>query len=32
MNDENNIYRFVEAQEHPLAGYDVALAETKQGL
>lgn len=29
MNDKNNIYRFVEAQEHPWAGYDAALAEIK---
>lgn len=31
MNDENNIERFVEAQEHPWAGYEIALAEIKHG-
>ena len=31
MNDENNILRFVDAQENPWAGYDNALAEIKRG-
>lgn len=31
MIDENNILRFVEAQEHPWFGYDNALAEIKRG-
>lgn len=31
MNDENSLERFVEAQENPWAGYDVALAEVEQG-
>lgn len=31
MTDENNLERFVEAQEHPMAGYEVALAEIEHG-
>lgn len=31
MTDENNIERFVVAQEHHSAGYDVALAEIEHG-
>lgn len=31
MNDENNINRFIEAQEQPWAGYAVALTEIEQG-
>lgn len=31
MNDENNIDRFVEAQEQSWTGYAVALAEIEQG-
>ncbi len=31
MNDANNITRFVEAQEHPWAGYEVALSEIEHG-
>lgn len=31
MNDENNIERFVEAQENPWAGYAIALAEIERG-
>lgn len=31
MNDENNIERFVEAQNNPWVGYDLALAEIEGG-
>ena len=31
MNDEDNIIRFLEAQENPWAGYDNALTEIKKG-